>query len=219
MIGYLRGEVLEHSDGKVLMGVSVGTGMVGYAVTVPQSPAYLSFMPGSQAEVYVYTHVREDALDLYGFATRVEKELFLTLLSVNGIGPKGAMGILSKVETEQLIQAILNEDKESLIQIPGIGKKTAERVVMELADPIRKKMEAGAFGETRPAPTTANAKASSGATSGRGSALIQDAKAALVGLGYRENDVAALLNRVIAEMETPPSRTEDLIKTALRQLA
>src|SRR4051812_12971584 len=98
MIGYLRGEILENADGKLLLTVSASeTGAVGYAVTVPQSPAYLAWLPGKSVEIFIHTHVREEALDLYGFANRMEKELFLTLLSVNGIGPKGAMGIMNKV--------------------------------------------------------------------------------------------------------------------------
>lgn len=225
MIGYLRGEILENSDGKLILlaGTRESGGSVGYSVFVPQSPNYLDCIPGKVIELFVHTHVREDALDLYGFCSRLEKELFLTLLSVNGIGPKGALGMLSKVNPEELVQAVLEKDKDALTQVPGIGKKTAERVVMELADPLRKKVEAGLLGGMRPGRSGAKKgqqELQMDRASGASSLppIFQDAKAALVGLGYREQDVTVLLNRVLAETETPPKKAEDLVRVALRQL-
>ncbi len=218
MIGYLRGEVMEHSDGKVLLLVSG----VGYAVNVPASPSYLSVLPGQSAELYIHTHVREDALDLFGFTTRVEKEIFLTLLTVNGVGPKSAMGILTRVHPDDLIRAVVEGDTDSLTKIPGIGKKTAERVVLELGDKLRKKLEAGDFAGSKAKLASPSMKGSSGALfaglENSKNAALRDAKEALVGLGYREQDVAALLQRVISESETPPKHAEELVKTALRQL-
>lgn len=201
----------------VLVGAST-EGAVGYSVAVPQSLAYSTRdFVGKSIELYIHTHVREDALDLYGFLTRLEKELFLTLLSVNGIGPKGAMGILSKVEPEQLIQAILDGDQDSLVQIPGIGKKTAERVVVELRDSVRKKVEAGAWRGRSGGVTAASAHAKASRAVGA-SAIYQDAKAALIHLGYRDQQITPLLNRVMEESSPPPARVEDLIRTALQQL-
>jgi Holliday junction DNA helicase RuvA len=164
--------------------------------------------------------VREDALDLFGFASKLEKDIFLTLLTVNGIGPKGAMGILSKVDTNTLIGAILDGDKDTLVAIPGVGKKTAERVVLELADPIRKKVEAGLLTVASKTPESRGMSSySRPATAGTGvQSILGDAKAALIGLGYREHEVTGLLNRIIAEMETPPGKAEDLVRSALRQL-
>jgi Holliday junction DNA helicase RuvA len=216
MIGYLRGIVLDHQDGKVVLTVGDAQGAIGYAVNVPLAASYLGLIPGNPTELFVHTHVREDALDLYGFATKLEKDLFLTLLTVNGIGPKGALGILSKIEPQTLISAILSGDKESLTQIPGIGKKTAERVVMELADPLRKKAESGAFGARTTAPKKAAQK--DGVDTSE-MALIRDAKSALMSLGYREQEIGALLNQVLNEAETPPKKAEDLIRSALRALA
>lgn len=220
MIGYLRGQVLDNTDGRMIVVLGsggAGDGAVGYAVTVPNSPSYIGFTPGKPAELFVHTHVREDALDLYGFATRLEKDLFLTLLGVTGIGPKGAIGILSKVEPSLLVQAILDGDKDSLTSIPGIGKKTAERVVLELQDPLRKKMEAGGLRDLHPAGAVARPR-DLPQNRAAGGSVVTDAKAALIGLGYRETEVTALLNRVMAEAETPPARAEDLVRTALRQL-
>ena len=118
--------------------------MVGYSVNVPRNSQYELLPNGKVIELFIHTHVREDQLDLYGFATKSEKELFLTLLSVNGIGPKGALSILSGADTSQLVQAIIEGDKALLTKLPGVGKKTAERMVLELSDSLRKKMDAHA---------------------------------------------------------------------------
>lgn len=221
MIGFLRGEILENAEGKVL----VLTGGVGYQVTTPITADYDALLPGKAVDLFIHTHVREDALDLYGFVSRLEKDIFLTLLNVNGIGPKVAIGILSKVDPRQLIQAILDEDKQSLTQIPGIGKKTAERVVIELGDVVRKKVESGSLlslgfgvGASRGNRSAKLLQSVTGAAPSGANAVLNDARAALVGLGYREQDVVTLLNRVIAEMETPPQKAEELVKSALRQL-
>jgi Holliday junction DNA helicase RuvA len=215
MLGYLRGQILgtpTENDGKIILGIGAAeTGMVGYSVNVPRNTQYELLPTGKVIELFIHTHVREDQLDLYGFASKSEKELFLTLLSVNGIGPKGALSILSGADTNQLIQAIIDGDKALLTKLPGVGKKTAERMVLELADPLRKKMEF--------APQTSHSKkASSGATAAPQNSVMRDAREALVGLGYRESDVSSLLSKVFQEFETPP-KTEELIKTALRQLA
>jgi len=221
MIGYLRGQVLEHQDGRMLVSLAAGEGAVGYQVSVPHSPAYGAFAVGKAVELFVYTHVREDQLDLYGFVTRAEKELFLTLLTVNGIGPKGALGILSNLEPDLLVTAILEGDKTTLTKTPGIGKKTAERVVLELGDTLRKKIQAGMFAEIR-------ARAPSGATVARSTprlpqepAAVRDAREALISLGYREQDVSELLERALeANPETALGsvKAEDLIRTALQRL-
>ena len=215
MIGYLRGEVLDHVDGKMILSVAD----VGYQVTVPAGPNYLGFTAGNRVELFIHTHVREDALELFGFATRFEKDVFLTLLTVNGIGPRGAMGILSNIESEELISAILDGDRERLTKIPGVGKKTAERVVLELADPLRKKQEAGLFGSASTRASVGSAARDTMALPRSKNQVVSDARSALVGLGYRDADVTTLLNRVIAESETPPTGAEELIRTALRQLA
>lgn len=224
MIGYLRGEILDSSDGRLIIGIQTGSSSdrIGYAVTVPQSPAYLGWVQGKSIELFIHTHVREDALDLFGFASKAEKEVFLALLSVTGIGPKGAIGILSKIQPVDLVQAILNGDKDALTQLPGIGKKTAERVVLELADPIRKKMAAGVLLESYESALQGKKKggAEAGSTAGLNAStfpIFQEAKAALMGLGYREQEVTTLLKQVITEAQTPITRTEDLVKHALRR--
>ncbi len=227
MIGYLRGKVLDHQEGRLLLGITSSTAadapVVGYQLSVPQSAEYGAWTEGKSAEFYIHTHVREDALDLYGFATKSEKELFLTLLSVNGVGPKGALGILTKVPAGQLIDCILRADKEALCKVPGVGKKTAERLVMELQDPLRKRMEAGMLGEI-PMPRASTRAA--GATTKDISdtkvssdiAATRDARVALVGLGYREADVNTVLTKLVEDRGTS-ARAEDLIRFALQRLS
>lgn len=247
MIGYLCGKVLDSSDGKLLLGIGASadsaansqatpnflnssTSMVGYLVTIPQNPAYLKHSRGETVELFIYTHIREDALDLYGFHSTAEKELFLALLSVTGIGPKGAMGVISGSEPERLIHALLSKDKDFLTRIPGVGKKTSERIVLELSDPLRKKIENGGFASLRSkrsneinsdnghqaVPTVHGAEIDSNLR------LMQDAQAALVGLGYKEQEAVSVLNRVFSEKKAQKqevAKPEDLVRAALRQLA
>lgn len=218
MIGYLRGKIIDQNEGRVLLGISG----VGYQVTIPQSAEYGVWQEGKEVEAFIHTHVREDALDLYGFASRVEKDLFLTLLTVNGIGPKGAMAILSNVPAAQLVDYVLRGDKDRLTKIPGIGKKTAERLVLELADPLRKKMESGALAKMPVSSASSKAANHPAGASFRDLSSFGEAKDALIGLGYREQDVQNLLHDLASEFEkkngsTP--RAEDLIRGALQRLS
>ncbi len=218
MIGYLKGRILDVADGKLLVALPMGAngeGSIGYSVSIPQSAAYGLLAAGAQVELFVYTHVREDALDLFGFTTKAEKDLFLTLLGVNGIGPKGALAIVSGMNPDDLIRAIIEGDTARLTKTPGIGKKTAERMVLELADPLRKKLAGGTFktsSATAPAGASARDVGAKPATSG-----YLDALDALVGLGYREGDASTLLKRLAAESDKPRT-AEDLIKSALKEL-
>lgn len=219
MIGYLKGKVMEQDEGRITLAVPTGSpdGAVGYQVTVAHDP----FAVGSTVELHIHTHVREDMLDLYGFRTRGEKQLFLMLLSVSGIGPKGAMAVIAGGSLDPLLDAIEGGDTAFLSRAPGVGKKTAERIVLELADPLRKKRALGIFGGIKSAGDH-TASAASGATSALGSrrtVVYREAMTALVGLGYRSVEVEELLTRIYEESGETPARVEDLLKTALRQLA
>lgn len=222
MLGYISGKILEHSEGKLLVGVGSpeAGGIVGYAVSIPESSGHVGLIPGQVVELFLYSHVREDAFDLYGFKLAAEKDLFLTFLSVSGIGPKGALNILSGAEAGDIIQAILRADKVFLSRIPGIGKKTAERIVLELGDKIRKKMDAGFYAALKSVSgpqAPAGASAHLCATGSLG--LYRDAISALTGLGYREADAEQTLRRIMdAAGDNPPTQVEDLIRLALRQL-
>lgn len=219
MIGYISGQIFETHDGKAIVlaaGVSVG-----YAVNLPQSISYSALHAGAPVTLWIHTHVREDALDLYGFLSREEKEIFLTLLTVNGIGPKGAIGILSKVEIPTLVRAILEGDQVALTEIPGIGKKTAERVVVELKDSMRKKAENGLLPNDW-LMTAASVGAMSSGSPAKSAAFailaFREAKDALVGLGYREQEVVSALKRVQESAPKDSPRTEEVVKQALKEL-
>ena len=227
MLGYLQGEILEHSDGKILVGIGdrKSGGLVGYSVTVPQNPSHAHFQTGQTVELFIYTHVREEAFDLYGFCSKFEKSLFLILLSVNGVGPKSALGILSAAPAADLVNAIIRGDQAFLTRLPGIGKKTAERVIVDLRDGLKKKLESGQLAglPSRAAgdgiPTIISGKVSGHFAGDSAEGMMRDAKAALVGLGYKESDAEQLLGRVIANSDAPPKKVEDLVRTALRQLS
>ncbi len=132
MIAFLRGKILEKHPNQVI----VETGGVGYDVLIPIST--FSSLPeaGSEVRLRIHTHVREDALALFGFLTGEEKTIFERLISVSGIGPKLAITVLSGLPTSDLIYAIRNGVVEQLVRIPGVGKKTAERIVLELKDKL-----------------------------------------------------------------------------------
>lgn len=149
MIAILRGALLEKKPGLVIVDV----GGVGYEVAVPISA--FPNLPDSGGEVHlrIHTHVREDALALFGFMTAEEKTLFEKLIGVSGIGPKLAMNVLSGVSSGDLINAIRNGQTEWLVRIPGVGKKTAERIVLELRD----KLEGIGDGGKAPTPSKAPA--------------------------------------------------------------
>jgi Holliday junction DNA helicase RuvA len=132
MIGYLRGTILEKHPNQVI----IEAGGVGYDVQIPISTFTALPGQGATASLRIHTHVREDALLLFGFATPGEKTVFERLISVSGIGPKLAITVLSGLPTAELVAAIRSNDLPRLIRIPGIGKKTAERMVLELKDKL-----------------------------------------------------------------------------------
>jgi len=163
MIAHLRGRLLVKHPNQAIVEV----GGVGYEVTI--SVPTFSDLPaaGSEVSLHIHTHVREDALALYGFLGTAEKQLFEKLLTVSGIGPKLAITILSGMPADEMIAAIRGNDVAKLTRIPGIGKKTAERMVLELRDKLPKE----AFGEAPQVPTM--------------NAVEEDVLSALVNLGYQ----------------------------------
>jgi len=166
MIGHLRGTVIEKHPNEVV----VEAAGVGYEVQIPISTYTALPEAGAMVALRIYTHVREDALALFGFATAEEKMLFERLISVSGIGPKLAITVLSGLPTADLVAAIRTEDLQRLVRIPGVGKKTAERIVLELRDKLAAVEAAGAnagAAEARPSL----------------SALEQDVLSALANLG------------------------------------
>ncbi len=138
MIAHLRGTLLEKHPSRLIVDV----GGVGYDVQVPLSTFYVLGAPGAQVTLRVHTHVREEVIALYGFATPLEQELFERLIGISGIGPKLALAVLSGIEPVELIKAIRLQDVARLTAIPGVGKKTAERIGLELKDRLPAAMQA-----------------------------------------------------------------------------
>ena len=167
MIAFLRGTLLEKHPNQVI----VDTGGVGYDVQIPVST--FSALPdvGSEVRLRIHTHVREDALSLYGFFTVEEKAIFEKLITVSGIGPTLAVKVLSGLNTEDLVTAIRNSQVDQLVRIPGVGKKTAERMVLELKDKLDSVGMAAAASATAARPAAAL------------SAVEQDVLSALINLG------------------------------------
>jgi holliday junction DNA helicase RuvA len=199
VIAHLRGRLSEKHPNRVIVDV----GGVGYDVFVPLSSFYGMGEPGSDIVLRIHTHVREDALQLFGFATSLEQELFERLIGVSGIGPKVALAVLSGIEPKELIRAIERGDLARLTAIPGVGKKTSERIVLELKDRLPRvpaeAAPAAGEGDAAPAP------------------LQDDVVSALVNLGYHRplaEKAAASAVRVI-----PDAGFERTLKQALRELA
>lgn len=202
MIAHITGKLIQKMPNVVIVDV----GGVGYELTVPLSTFYDLGEPGTDATLRVYTHVREDALQLFGFRTEREKKLFLLLLSVSGIGPKLAITVLSGLSAEELIQAIRAGNLTKLVGIPGVGKKTAERMLLELKDKAAAILPPGLEEHT-----------TAGVIAQSGDAMREDVISALVNLGYQK----ALAEKAVAVVlkEMPDANFTTTLKQALRTLA
>jgi holliday junction DNA helicase RuvA len=199
MIAFLEGRLLFKSPESII----VSAQGVGYQVAVPLSSFYDLPSVEQGVRLHIHTHVRQDAILLFGFLTPQEKEIFLLLLGVSGIGPKVALNILSGISFLELGQALLAEDSARIQKIPGIGKKTAERIVLELKDKI-KKVALGPF--------PAMARGEEEVT------LFEDAVSALVNLGYARALAEKVLGQIKNESEEPIS-LEELLRKALKSLS
>jgi holliday junction DNA helicase RuvA len=205
MIAYLRGTVRFKRASRVV----IDAGGVGYDVIIPVSTFYTLEEEGRETALHIHTHVREDALALYGFKTEREKILFEKLMGVSGVGPKLAITILSGLEFDDLITALRKGDLVSLTHMPGVGKKTAERLVLELRDKLA---EFAAAGE----PATATAKPT---VSGEFSVVEEDVLSALVNLGYNRANAEAAVREVRKDPQIPADDFEQMLRTSLRLLA
>jgi Holliday junction DNA helicase RuvA len=186
MIGRLRGTLVDKSDGSVVVEV----GGVGYIVAV--TPRTLTNLPprGEQAVLHTHLHVREDQLSLFGFDTTADKDLFALLLGVSGVGPKVGLAILATMTPDQLRMAVVTGDTAALTAVPGIGKRSAEKLMVEL----RPKMEASLDTTTGAGP-------------------ISDVREALSGLGYGPDEIRDTLATMPQDLSI-----EDLLKRSLQQL-
>lgn len=200
MIGFLRGRLTAKQPPQLVIDV----GGVGYEVEAPMSTFY--GLPAAGAEIHLFTHlvVREDAHILFGFGTERERRLFRELLKVSNVGPKLALALLSGLPVDAFLMCIEAQDIDTLVRIPGVGRKTAERLVVEMRDRVK------GFGDTGQAvlPTAA----------GTGEAAMgpqAEAFSALVALGYKPAEVTRLLKAVDASVQT----TEEIIRRALQAAA
>ena len=179
MIASLTGILRFKSPGHITVEVNG----VGYRVFIPLSTFYELADEGSPIALNVYTAVREDAIHLYGFRTPEEKQIFELLLSVNGIGPKLAIGLLSGVSPADFVRAVFMEDRQTLTKIPGVGKKTAERMILELRDRVIK--------------LAPQEKREESKEEGSPDTVREDALSALVNLGYKKSAARTVLERVL----------------------
>ena len=192
MIAHLRGRILRKSPQEVVVDV----GGVGYRVAIPVSTFYRLGEEGAEVSLRVHTHVREDTLALFGFLTAHEQVLFERLIQVAGVGPRLAVNILSGIEAAELASALRGSDIARLTRIPGVGKKTAERLVVELKD----KMPPATAPETEEAPAGTTPK--------------EDLLSALAHLGYSRGEAERGVDRALRE--DGEGRFEDLLRRALQ---
>ena len=197
MIGYIRGRI----TGLFQDFVFIEAGGIGYQVYMSDRDRQM-LHTGEEARVLTYLAVREDAMTLYGFMTQEGHDLFLLLISVAGIGPKGAMGILSAASASSFSLAVRKKDIKALMRLPGVGKRTAERLILELKDKL------GSFS----ADEDMEESASEAPLEGTGP--LADAAAALASLGYREEEIRPALRKVAGTSEEAAT----LIGAALREL-
>lgn len=201
MIGYLKGTILEKSPQNVLVLVQD----IGYEVYISEKTYYQLGEINDEVSFLIYTNVREDAIELFGFLEDLDKKVFLHLISVSGIGAKSAIQILGKVDARNLIQSILNGDVNYLTKLPGVGKKTANRIVVELSDKFKKEYSF----------TDIEIKVQKEPLAQVYTDVLGDVIEGLKGLGYGEKEIMPTIER----LDTKDKSAEALFKEALSWLA
>ena len=201
MIALLRGRVLDKQPNRIILDVSG----VGYDVQIPLSTFYEVSEEGTEVSLRIYTHVREDALQLYGFISDVERQVFERLIGISGIGPKLAIAVLSGMDSRELIVAVQRADVARLTGIPGIGKKTAERIVLELKDRLTQLAAPAVVGPAAPSA---------------GDRLRIDLLSALQNLGYHRQQVERVITSVTSAADASAAEVtfEQALRNALREL-
>lgn len=197
MIGYLKGVLLDKRPPTLVLDVHG----VGYELDAPMTTFYDLPAPGEAVTVYTHMVVREDAQMLFGFADAAQRDVFRSLLKISGVGPRVALAILSTLSTRDFFEAVSDNDVSRLTRVPGIGRKTAERVMVEMRDRVLKQAEES--GAVEPVSVE------------RRDNPVEDAVSALLALGYKAPEASRAVRDIHAEGLT----SEDLIRQALRQLA
>jgi Holliday junction DNA helicase RuvA len=193
MIAYLKGTLIHKTPGHVV----VETGGVGYAAAIPVSSYVRLGEAGATVELFIHTHLSDDALALFGFISREEKDMFLKLIGISGIGPKLAMNVLSGISPEDLAEAVRASDVARISLVPGIGKKTALRITMELQDKLEKKEKL---------------------LSAKASPEKEDLLSALLNMGFRRKEAERAVDQTIAANKSGTD-FEKLLRDCLKRLA
>ena len=196
MIAHISGTLAQKVPGEVVVDVNG----IGYQVFIPLNVFYRLPEIGARIALQIHTHVREDALQLFGFQDAAEKQIFLLLTAVSGIGPRLALNILSGIASEDLARALKESDQVRLVAIPGVGKKLAERMIVELKDKLM----------------TFSSESGASKSSYGDSQLMQDAVSALVNLGYRKTEAEDNVRTVLKRGQ---SSLEEVLKEALRRMS
>jgi len=203
MIAFLSGKLLEKTANSVIVDVAG----VGYEVLIPLSTFYEIGDVGSEIQLRIYTHVREDAIQLFGFNTNRERDLYLKLISVQGVGAKSGITMLSGMSADEIIDAIRKDNLTKLTAIPGVGRKTAERLVVELRDKV---------GEIAMAATAGDASTSTPGATG-GDDAFDDALSALLNLGYQRNAAEKAVQQV--RRDGVEANVQKILRASLQKLA
>lgn len=201
MYSYIKGELVEIQPESIV----VEAGQIGYDIRMPANMVGRLGGIGQSVKVYTYLHVKEDLMELYGFLSRDDLQVFRLLLGVNGIGPKGALAILTALTPDDLRIAVLGEDAKAIAKAPGIGSKTAQRVILELKDRLSL------------VPVAGNASPAAQAISQDSSSAVKaEAVQALVALGYSSSEAW----KSVGKIELAPEMTvEELLKLCLKQMS
>ena len=198
MISYIKGEIADVSEDRIV----IENNGIGYNIFVPKSIIQTLPSLGSEMKIYTYLYIREDAMNLYGFLTKDDLNIFKLLIGVSGIGPKGALGILSVITPDELRFAVLSDDVNAIKKAPGIGGKTAQKLIIELKDKLNiEDILNGGEQESSGVNETDDIKG--------------QAVQALVALGYSQSSAFKAVNKVGAESMTD---VEDVLKAALKNI-
>lgn len=205
MIGRLHGTLIEKQPPLLMIDVQG----VGYEVQVPMTTVFQLPPLGETVTLLTHFAVSENAQTLYGFYTKKDRELFRTLIKVSGVGPKMALGILSGMDVDQLVRCFMDNNTGALVKVPGVGKKTAERLVVEMRDRL-KDWQMGS------SPLAELEAASVGGANVSANDMAAEAESALVALGYKPTEASKLV--AAAQKDASATTSEDLIRLALRSL-
>ena len=210
MLGYLEGKLLTKNP-DTLQGI-VLSGHVGYEITVPKT-LFETLVPETSVTFWIHTHVREDQLVLFGFAAEAEKQFFRVLLGVSGLGPKTALSLIGEHGAEKLVQLIAHKDTDAISEAPGVGKKLAQKIVLDLASKVEK------LAWLDKLPRTVSSAAPARPILSPERQLREDLSSALANLGYHPQQVKNTLDKMFDRDDTAAQGFASCLKTALQEMS